>query len=192
VSADHRKPFLAFVVLALLAAALVGVQRADAQSGRFLAAAIGTTVRVQGTLPGSELSLDVARDRLASLSPAFATLTGHTPALVRPLVRKGEAAVAEHVDRVEPLRSGRASTSSSDQRRGRPAAEHGRPGAHALAEAVRHGREGVEGLRTRGRAALHSARKAVSVKSRHAWSRPSEHARAGLRRALERAGRRFR
>jgi hypothetical protein len=191
VSADHRRPFLAFVVLALLAAALVGVQRADAQSGRFLAAAIGTTVRVQGTLPGSELSLDVARDRLVSLSPAFATLTGHTPALVKPLVRKGETAVAEHLERAEPLRSGGSSISRSDRRRG-PAAEHGWPGAGALENAVRDGRAGAGGLRTRGRAALESARKAASAQGTHGWSRPSEHARAGLRRALERAGRRFR
>jgi hypothetical protein len=183
VSADHRRPFLAFVVLALLAAALVGVQRAEAQSGRFLAAAIGTTVRVQGTLPGSELSLDVARDRLASLSPAVATLTGRTPALVRPLVRKGEAAVAVHLERAASRRSGGASTSRPDKRRAGPA---------ALDKAVRDGRQGADGLRSRGGAALESARKAASARGIHGWSRPSEHAHSGLRRALERAGHRFR
>jgi len=176
---------MAFVVLALLAAALVGVQRADAQSGRFLAAAIGTTVRVQGTLPGSELSFDVARHRLVSLSPALATLTDHTPALVRPLARNGKAAVAEP-------RSAGAPTSRSDKRRGGPAAEHGWPGADALDKAVRDGREGVDGLRTRGRASLGAARKAASAHGLHGRSRPSEHARPGLLRALERAGRRLR
>jgi len=191
VSADHRKPFLAFVALALVAAALVGVQRADAQPGRFLAAAIGTTVRVQGTLPASELSLDVARHRLVSLSPAFATLTGHTPALVRPLVRGGKAAVAEHAEHAGPRRSGGASTSRSEERRSRHVSEHGWPGADALDKAVRDGREGLDGLRTRSRASLESLRKAASM-GMAGRSRPSEHARSGLRRALERVGRRFR
>ena len=50
-SADHRKPVVAFVVLAFLAAALVGVQRADAQAGGFLAAVLGSDAHVQGQAP---------------------------------------------------------------------------------------------------------------------------------------------
>lgn len=50
VSADHRKPFLAFIALAVLAAAIVGVQGAEARPGRFLAAAIGAGATVHGTL----------------------------------------------------------------------------------------------------------------------------------------------
>lgn len=53
-SAEHRRPTVAFVVLALVAAAVVGVQRADAQGGRLLAAVIGAGVSVQGTLPRAE------------------------------------------------------------------------------------------------------------------------------------------
>lgn len=50
-SADHRKPVVAFVVLAFLAAALVGIQRADARGAQFVASILGVTGRVQGTLP---------------------------------------------------------------------------------------------------------------------------------------------
>lgn len=67
-SADHRKPVVAFVVLAFIAAALVGIQRADAQTGRFLALVTHGKALVHGavslradTVPGS------AVDRFASL-----------------------------------------------------------------------------------------------------------------------------
>lgn len=49
-SSDHRKPVVAFVALVFIAAALVGIDRADAEGGRLLAAVIGTSVRVQGDL----------------------------------------------------------------------------------------------------------------------------------------------
>lgn len=53
-SAEHRRPAAAFVVLAIVAAAVVGIQRAEAQGGRLLAAVIGAGVSVHGTLPRAE------------------------------------------------------------------------------------------------------------------------------------------
>ncbi|HEX6247424.1 MAG TPA: hypothetical protein VFZ64_06085 [Nocardioidaceae bacterium] len=50
-SAEHRKPVVAFVALAIIAAALVGMQRADARGGEMLAAVIGAGAHVDGTLP---------------------------------------------------------------------------------------------------------------------------------------------
>lgn len=71
-SAEHRKPAVAFAVLALVAATLVGMQRADAQGGSFLAAVAGATVRVQGTVPRGAVHLAAtARDGGAALGPAL-------------------------------------------------------------------------------------------------------------------------
>ena len=53
-SADHRKPVVAFILLAVLAAALVGFQRADARTGQFLASLVGVGDRVEGTLPRAD------------------------------------------------------------------------------------------------------------------------------------------
>lgn len=50
-SADHRKPFVAFVLLAVAAAVLVGMGRADAVAGRLFESVGGTTLRVHGTVP---------------------------------------------------------------------------------------------------------------------------------------------
>lgn len=72
-SADHRKPLVAFVVLAFAAAAIVGIQRAEAQAGRFLAAVVGTSVRVQGTLTSDDRPVE-AVIRAAGLGPAFSSL----------------------------------------------------------------------------------------------------------------------
>jgi hypothetical protein len=61
-SADHRKPAVAFIVLAFIAAALVGIQRADAETGRFLALGTRGDAVVHGAVP---LAGDT--DHLASL-----------------------------------------------------------------------------------------------------------------------------
>lgn len=53
VRADHRKPVVAFVLLACAAAVLIGMQRAEAQSGRFFTSFLGLTARVEGALPGT-------------------------------------------------------------------------------------------------------------------------------------------
>jgi hypothetical protein len=63
---------MAFVVLALLAAGLVGVQRADAQAGRLLAAVAGVDARVHGTVPVTPgLVTTAARERAAAMGPLF-------------------------------------------------------------------------------------------------------------------------
>lgn len=73
---------MAFVLLAFVAAALVGIQRADAQGGRLMAAVIGGTVRVHGILPApSTESLDTAEAQ--ALGPVFAALRA-PEATVRP------------------------------------------------------------------------------------------------------------
>lgn len=72
-SADHRKPLVAFVVLAFAAAAIVGIQRAEAHAGRFVAAVVGTSVRVQGTLTTDVAPVEAAI-RAAGLGPAFSSL----------------------------------------------------------------------------------------------------------------------
>lgn len=74
-SAEHRKPIAAFVVLVFVAAAVVGIQRAEAQGGRLLAAVIGTTVRVQGTLALSETVPALSVRRVAALGPASTQVT---------------------------------------------------------------------------------------------------------------------
>jgi hypothetical protein len=76
-SADHRKPVVAFVLLAFVAAALVGVQRAEAQDGRLLAAAVvGASVTAHGTLPSPEkLSAISSRARVSALGPVFTALS---------------------------------------------------------------------------------------------------------------------
>lgn len=73
-SADHRRPVVAFVVLALAAAAIVGLQRAEAHAGRFLAGAIGGEVRVHGTLALPDEVAVVASPVRSALGPAFASL----------------------------------------------------------------------------------------------------------------------
>lgn len=74
-SADHRKPVAAFVVLAFFAAALVGVHRADAQAGRFLAAVVGSEVRAQGAVAGAPGSGGDRRG-VSDIGPTFPTLSG--------------------------------------------------------------------------------------------------------------------
>lgn len=80
-STDHRKPVVAFVCLAFIAAALVGVQRADAQAGRFLEAFVGSGARVHSAttlLTGDARRLEASR-RLAGLGPGFEVLADLSP-----------------------------------------------------------------------------------------------------------------
>lgn len=56
-SSQHKRPFMAFIVLVVLAAALIGNGiRANAEHGRFIAAGVisASTPLVHGTLPGSD------------------------------------------------------------------------------------------------------------------------------------------
>lgn len=83
-STDHRKPVVAFVMLALAAALVVGVQHAEAQGGRLLAAAAGAGVHVQGTVVSPTETISArGYDRLAELGPAFLSVreaVGYTDA----------------------------------------------------------------------------------------------------------------
>ena len=74
-SAEHRKPFVAFVALALTVLGLIGVQRADAQHGQVLATAIGAEVEVRGQLPApSDAHPRRVASRVTALGPAFVAL----------------------------------------------------------------------------------------------------------------------
>lgn len=74
-STDHRKPVVAFVMLALAAGLVVGVQQAEAQGGRLLAAAAGVGAHVQGTISSpSETVGSRAHERLADLGPTFVSV----------------------------------------------------------------------------------------------------------------------
>ena len=77
-SAQHRKPFVAFVVLALAVVVLIGAQRAEAQHGRILATGIGADVEVRGQLPVSADTPRAASLRVVAPGPAFATLADGT------------------------------------------------------------------------------------------------------------------
>lgn len=78
-SAQHRKPFVAFVLLAFVAFGLVGLQHADAENGRLLAAPLGAAAHVRGMLEVDDEDAQAeAADRVAALGPAFvATLSGN-------------------------------------------------------------------------------------------------------------------
>lgn len=73
VSTDHRKPLVAFVLLALAAAVLVGVGRAHADAGRLFEAAGGRTVHVRGLVsaPGTSGS---GGAEASGLGPVFDAL----------------------------------------------------------------------------------------------------------------------
>lgn len=81
-SADHRKPVVAFVVLAVFAAVLIGFHRADARSGQFFASLLGVTDQVRGTLPQATWSADEAP------VPARRSVAGVTYSAPRPGARE--------------------------------------------------------------------------------------------------------
>src|SRR5512139_1433311 len=70
-SADHRKPVVAFVVLAFVAATIVCVQRADAQSARFFAAFVGGAGEIHGSVPAPGAFLGSDESREATIGSAF-------------------------------------------------------------------------------------------------------------------------
>lgn len=62
-------------MLALMAAGLVGIQRAEARDGRLLVAVVGTRAEVHGTLPAvSEATRAISLARSSDLGPAFVAL----------------------------------------------------------------------------------------------------------------------
>ena len=192
-SADHRKPFLAFVVLAFVAAAIVGVQRADAQPGRFLAAVVGTAVRVQGTLPADEVPFDAARHRLAALGPGFATLGDDDPASIRRLAGSVDASARGETSRVREDRASgpaRDKEPSEKARRGRPTQDDARtPGRRSEAREKALGPAGAsaESSGKGVRATAEVLETAASKVARHS-PEVSERGHSRLRRLLARAG----
>jgi hypothetical protein len=94
-SADHRKPVVAFVVLAFLAAALVGVQRADAQAGRLMAAVLGGDVHEQSQVHAVETFGRPAPSGL----PESITLASGGPTTAAPQVAGPDARKAAQVTR---------------------------------------------------------------------------------------------
>lgn len=134
-SADHRKPVVAFIVLAFIAAALVGIQRADAETGRFLALVIHGKAVVHGTVPlAADNVQESAVDRLASLVPG-GDGTRFVPA--------------------EPQGSGEARADDADPRHER-ANRDGRP-SRGTGPATDGGRDPLESARNGGRKALSDA-----------------------------------
>ncbi len=75
-STDHRKPLVAFVLLALAAAVLVGVGRAHADAGRLFEAAGGRTVHVRGVVPVPGASSSGGAEA-SGLGPAFDALAAN-------------------------------------------------------------------------------------------------------------------
>lgn len=113
-STEHRRPAVAFAILAIVAAAVVGVQRAEAQGGRLLAAVVGAGVSVQGTLPRAEpLAASVLDDAglfpdgsLLRLADAPAAKDQAPAAATRGAVRTTSAVDRDRADRGRTNRSG--------------------------------------------------------------------------------------
>jgi hypothetical protein len=70
-STDHRKPAVAFVALAFAAAALVGVQQADAQGGRFLAGIVGSHAHANGEVAAASRARSPQQTPLGQAFLAF-------------------------------------------------------------------------------------------------------------------------
>jgi hypothetical protein len=70
-STDHRKPAVAFVALALAAAALVGIQQADAQGGRFMAGIVGIDAHARGEIAAASRELSPHQTPLGQAFVAF-------------------------------------------------------------------------------------------------------------------------
>lgn len=103
-SAEHRKPVLAFVLLAFAAATLIGIQSADARGGRLMAAVIGGTVRVHGSLPLVSSEPFEASEEVADLGPVFEALRSdragaRQPKDADPALDTGHSAAAVEVQR---------------------------------------------------------------------------------------------
>ena len=188
-STDHRKPVVAFVCLAFIAAALVGVQRADAQAGRFLEAFVGSGARVHSAttlLTGDARRLEASR-RLAVLGPGFEVLAdlspGADPARTEePRTKRGRAGEvnrgasgkrpemkadgsrhARDSQRADRLSENHVATAV---RKARQAARDARGAARALAKDARCPENGHAAARRFGRAVSEAAR---GLRNRPGW-----------------------
>ncbi len=156
VSTQHRKPVLAFVVLALAAVLVIGAQQADARGGRLLAGTTGAGVHVQGTLSTPEPTLDARESqRLADLAPAFVSVrekAGHAGTRTvaaeaqreareaRPAGTRTVAASGTQSTRARTARAGAATRSAPVS--GRPAVTPGRSATSSKAGPRTAGRSG--------------------------------------------------
>ena len=198
-STDHRKPVMAFVVLALMAGCLVGVQRAEAQSGRLLAAAVGLSVRAQGALPDPLASLgDVAQEQATTLGPLFALVLDLPSGAASDVdAAEGPASASDPAGRAprsSPSPGDRddakvgESTSRPVVDRGKAVERRGEVGATAERGAEARGRGwhgGRAGARSRGRAGGSEGR--AQQKAEHRASRHAANLAQGVKRAEQRA-----
>jgi len=167
--ADHRKPVVAFVVLVILAAVVVGFQRADARTGRFLTSFATVTAHTEGPLSrdtrgaaGGEEHL-VAVARAWFTAPSDAAPTGADAAAGDQRARQRGASSRADAGRAADLPASGRSGAAKDNGAGRVGAGRDgtpvRPSRSARripGQVTRHatelGREAVSSLR-RGRAA---------------------------------------
>jgi len=93
-SAEHRRPVMAFVVLAILAVSVVVTQRADAGVGRYLATDIGAVTQlVRGTVPHPETAPQPPVEPAAvPVDGVRSTETSEVPAAGRPVEPAAPAA----------------------------------------------------------------------------------------------------
>jgi len=193
VSTDHRKPVMAFVVLALMAACLVGVQRAEAQSGRLLAAAVGLSVRAQGSLPDPLGSLaDAAQEQVTTLGPLFElVLDGSSGPATDAVASDSVASDAPTSASDATGRAPHAAPSARDRNDDARAAEPtSRPVAHRRATAAHRGRAGAtaEHSGRSGGRAWHGGR--AGARSREWTGGPEDKAVRRLERARQKTERR--
>lgn len=149
-STDHRKPVVAFVCLAFIAAALVGVQRANAQAGRFLEAFVGSGARVHSAttlltgdarrLEGSRRLAGLGFEVVADLSPGADPARTEEPG--GPRTKRGRAG---EVDRGA---SGKRPDMKADgSRHGRDSQRADRRSENHVATAVRKARQAARDAR---------------------------------------------
>lgn len=175
-SADHRKPVVAFVLLVFIAAALVYVQRADARSARFFAAFIGGAGEVHGAAPVPEGLLGAAGSWEWKAGLPEATAVG------RGSVADDSARRSGHAGRRTGLR---------DEARELTRGRHGRPSVGKGSAAP--GSEVAEAARRSGGArALQKAEKGLlqdvgqAERGLRSSRRSADHLPAGARRMLSR------
>lgn len=169
---DHRKPVLAFVVLALAATVLVGAQHARAQHSRFLAAVIavgGQATSIQGLIPAPSGETEAAaRARVARLGPAFEALLGDADSVTildttlassapGPSADASYRGGSELLSGVAPPRAGGPGATARDARRHSKGTATGRWAGRA----DRAGRAGADG-RTTGEPTVRRSRMTVS------------------------------
>lgn len=176
-SADHRKPVVAFVLLVFIAAALVYVQRADARSARFFAAFIGGAGEVHGAAPVPEGFLGAAGSQEWKAGLPEATAVG------RGSVADDSARRSGHAGRRTDLRD-EAAGELTRGRHGRPSVGKGSaaPGSEVAEAARRSG--GARALQKAERGLLQDVGRVE--RGLRSSRRSAHHLPAGARRMLSR------